>query len=139
MDDNKKTYYLAGPMTGYPQFNFPAFESACKALREQGYNVISPHELDPDEVKEEALASPDGKLYDGKIAGHTFGDLLSKDVKVVADHVQGIIFLPGWHASKGARLEAFVGLLCKHEFKFYYPDTGGVASMGVKEVEAWIV
>lgn len=114
-------YYLAGPMTGIPQFNFPMFEAATRDLRARGYEIITPHELDSDTIKTEAMASNDGKLHDGKVGGETWGDLLSRDVKVVADEVKGIILLPGWPKSKGARLECFVGLLCGHEFREYYP------------------
>lgn len=134
-----KTYYLAGPMTGYPQFNFPAFTEACKVLRDKGYNIISPHELDSPEIQKEALESVDGTLHGGKIAGETWGDVLSRDVRVVADEVQGIIFLPGWHASRGARLEAMVGLLCNHEFHFYNPDRQDVVQLGPDYIKEWIV
>lgn len=118
-------YYIAGPMTGYPQFNFPAFHTAAARLRALGFDVISPAEEDAPEVQAEAVASTDGKLdAQGKIAGHTWGDILSKDVKIVSDLVKGIIFLPGWEKSRGARLEAFVALLCKHEFAEYCPLVG---------------
>ena len=50
----------------------------------------------------------------------------TRDVKLVADHVQGVVFLPGWHKSRGARLEAFVALLCGHAFAEYCPSTGMV-------------
>jgi Domain of unknown function (DUF4406) len=118
-----KRLYLAGPMTGYPQFNFPAFYEAASKLREQGYEIVSPAELDGPEITKVALKSTTGKLdANGKIAEQTWGDLLGRDVKIVADTVQGIVFLPGWERSKGARLEAYVGLLCKHEFYRYTGD-----------------
>jgi hypothetical protein len=38
--------YLAGPMTGYPRWNFDAFDEAARQLRSDGHDVVSPHELD---------------------------------------------------------------------------------------------
>ena len=114
-----KPLYLAGPMTGIPQVNFPAFEAAARMLRDAGHKVTSPHENDPPAVQAAAWASPDGRLDDaGKIAGETWGDILARDVKLVADECSGIVLLEGWHKSRGARLEAFVGLLC--DLPHYY-------------------
>lgn len=36
--------YLSGPMTGLPEFNYPAFNAAAKQLREMGYEVANPAE-----------------------------------------------------------------------------------------------
>lgn len=36
--------YLAGPMSGYPDHNFPAFHAAAKAWRAKGHIVFSPAE-----------------------------------------------------------------------------------------------
>jgi len=131
-----KATYLAGPMTGYPQFNFPMFEDAAKHLRMRGLHIISPAELDNAEIHKAAMASSDGKLdNDGKIAGSTWGDLLSRDVKVVADLCDSIAFLPGWEKSRGARLEAFVGILCNHKFYFYYPLTKGLIDVSKYEIQ----
>lgn len=36
--------YIAGPMTGHPDFNFPAFHAAAAAWRAQGWDVFNPAE-----------------------------------------------------------------------------------------------
>ena len=111
--------YLAGPMTGYAQFNFPAFHAAAAAMRAKGIEIISPAELDAEtDVAEKATASDSGDLIDAGIT-ETWGDMLARDVKLIADGVDGIVFLPGWEKSRGARLEAFVGILCDREFYLY--------------------
>ena len=116
--------YLAGPMSGLPQFNFPAFFAAADQLRAAGFEVVSPAEIDNEEDKGAALRSPDGQLVkhtDG--IAKTWGDFLARDVKLLADTgIQGIVFLPNWQTSKGAKLEAFVGLL--QGFKFWEYEEG---------------
>lgn len=105
--------YIAGPMTWHPQFNYPAFIEAASVLRERGYDVVSPAELDNPEDRAAALASVDGNpaTYAGS---STWGDFLSRDVKLIADGgIEGIAVLPGWQNSSGARLETFVGKALK--------------------------
>jgi len=105
--------YVAGPMTGIPQFNFPAFDAAAADLRARGYDVVSPAELDDPETREVALASPDGAPDSGSSNGETWGDFLARDVKLIADEgIEAIVCLPGWERSRGARLETFVARLC---------------------------
>jgi hypothetical protein len=116
--------YLAGPMSGLPQFNFPAFYAATAALRAEGFEVISPAELDDQEDKGAALKSADGNPANAK---RTWGEFLSRDVKVIADQgVEGIVFLPNWYKSRGARLEATVGLLQKNFSFFDYVEEKGM-------------
>src|ERR1700691_2857057 len=109
--------YLAGPMSGLPQFNFPAFYAAAEKLRADGFEVVSPAELDDAEDKGAALKSKDGNAADAK---RSWVDFLARDVKLLADTgIQGIVFLPNWQNSKGAKLEAFVGLLQGFHFWEY--------------------
>lgn len=112
--------YIAGPMTGLPKFNIPAFDMQARRLRELGnFEVVSPAELDAPEIRAELLLSADGApTYPN---GHTWGDFLARDVKVIADQVDGIVVLPNWSKSRGARLEVFVALLCG---KPVYEDVG---------------
>lgn len=119
----KRPLYLAGKMSGCPQFNFPLFEEATVKLRARGHCVTSPHEEDSPEVQDAAWASPDGNIdVLNRITGETWGDMLGRDVKLIADEMKGIVLLSGWERSRGARLEAFVGLLCGHAFYEYVPD-----------------
>jgi hypothetical protein len=113
-------WYLAGPMSGIVQHNVPAFDAAAADLRGRGYDVIVPVELDGSEWREAALAS-DG----GPIPGATWGDMLARDVKIVSDKVNGVILLDNWLKSRGARLEAFVGLLTGKTFMRYFTRPSG--------------
>lgn len=99
--------YLAGPMSGIPQFNYPAFHAAAQDLRDKGLDVVSPAEIDTPEEQEAFLASPDGLDWPG--VARTWGEILAGDVKMLADNgIEAIVVLPGWENSKGARLETFV-------------------------------
>ena len=108
--------YIAGPMTGLPQNNFPAFDTAAQELRENDHIVISPAELDDPIDRDLALKDLP--------ATKTWGDFLARDVKLIADAgIEAIFLLPDWEKSRGARLEATVGLLCGLKF-FLYADDG---------------
>lgn len=108
--------YVAGPMTGIPQFNIPAFDRMSEALRRSGYRVVSPVELDGPEYREWAMLSEDGVSMEGNPFGWSWGHVLARDIELIADGdevgpIDGIVVLPGWHNSKGARLETFVAFL----------------------------
>jgi hypothetical protein len=97
-------------MTYIPQYNFPLFDSYAASLRAVGHDVISPAELDDPADRASALASPDGAPQTAHHFGKTWGDFLARDVKLLADGgIEGIVVLPGWERSRGARLETFVG------------------------------
>jgi hypothetical protein len=104
-------------MTGVPQFNIPLFDRIAFEMRAGGYDVVSPAELDSKPMREAALLSQTGSMADIAHVPHaTWGDCLARDVKLIADDLDAIVLLPGWWRSRGARLEAFVGLLCQKRF-----------------------
>ena len=76
--------YLAGPMTGWPDHNYPAFRAVAQLLREAGFRVSSPHEA----------AEP----------GHTWGHYVRQGLRLLLD-CEALVLLPGWRGSKGATLE----------------------------------
>lgn len=132
-----KRIYIAGPMTGIPQFNFPAFDAAAEHLRQIGYEVVSPAELDDPDDREAALQSKDGSMLNGHgKQKKTWGDFLARDVKLLADGgIEGIFVLPGWNKSSGARLETFVAGAIKDLPIIEYATFTRVRS--VELVKAW--
>ena len=125
--------YLAGPMSGIAQFNYPLFLKAAEELREKGWEVLCPAEMDDDHVREAAMSCEEGSFaeFDAKLAelGHekeTWGDFLSRDVKLVADDVDGVVVLPGWEVSRGARLELYVALTVRKPIYAYVAGGGAV-------------
>jgi len=91
---DKKTVYLAGPMTGLKDFNFPAFDSAAEYLRSMNLHVISPADHDR-EMGIDAANPPSPEQLKSAIMW---------DLQQVAD-VDIVFFLCGWENSKGARAE----------------------------------
>ncbi len=126
-----KTWYLAGPMTGVPQDNFPLFAKATEELRANGCDIITPIELDGEAAVAAVLANPGLTFNDA--AGTTWGYVLGRDVEIIAEQCTGVVFLDGWENSRGARLEAFVAILCGHEFGRYLAG-GGIEGMSPKLV-----
>ena len=53
------TIYIAGKMRGIPYYNFPAFDAARDRLRECGFSVVSPADLDRDVGFDPATLPPD--------------------------------------------------------------------------------
>ncbi len=90
------TLYLSGPMSGLPEFNYPAFTSAAKILRSQGHAVVSPHELPAD--------CP-GCLNTGY--EHSWSEHMRVDLAALLT-CDVIVMLPGWQQSRGALLEKSV-------------------------------
>lgn len=77
--------YIAGPMTGYPELNFPAFHAEAARLRGFGFDVVSPAEVN--------VPHPGG----WELA-------MRADIAVLVT-CDAIAYLPGWEKSRGAQLE----------------------------------
>lgn len=80
--------YIAGPMTGYHDLNFPAFRSAAARLRAMGIDAVNPAEINPDK-------------------GMSWKDCMRTDIAALVT-CDAIHLLEGWQDSKGATLEAHI-------------------------------
>lgn len=101
--------YLAGPMRGIPEFNFPAFEVATKLLRDEGHEVFSPAEKGAETV----LAQHPGLQDDLEFRRQVF-----KDDAIAICEADMIVLLPGWEASSGARAEWALALTVGLKFRY---------------------
>lgn len=77
--------YVAGPMSGLPELNFPAFHKAAADLRAKGFEVVNPAEINADPT-----------------AG--WNACMRQDIAqlVTCDE---LAVLPGWQRSRGATIE----------------------------------
>lgn len=91
--------YIAGPMTGLPDFNTPAFNEAARELEAQGYEVVNPADNSGDTTQ-------------------PYEYYLKLGLRQLLE-CEALAVLPGWWDSRGARLEAEVAAACKMR-RFYY-------------------
>lgn len=82
--------YLAGPMTGIHEYNFPAFHAEAARLRAEGHDVVNPAEVVTD-------------------TSVSWEDCMRVDIPHLLT-CEAICFLPGFENSKGARLERRIAL-----------------------------
>lgn len=101
--------YLAGPMSGYPNFNFAAFDYAARKLRDLGFEVFSPAENDR-KHHPGVEDNPTGDVAMAeKATGFTRRKALEEDTTWICREANAIALLPGWGNSTGARTEANLG------------------------------
>jgi hypothetical protein len=102
--------YLSGPMRGYENFNFPAFDAAAEYLRANGHEVFNPadkdRERDPTGI---SWISKTGDICEAEASGHFNRRVaIRDDLNWIMDHANAIALLPGWEKSKGANAELWL-------------------------------
>lgn len=102
--------YIAGPMSGYPNMNFPEFHRVARWLHDMGFEVVNPaeketkhgtHKPDPDKIP---------KAWGGN-SDKTPAEVRKWDIEVLLE-CDGVVLLDGWIKSWGACLEAAVAQVC---------------------------
>lgn len=79
--------YISGPITGVPDYNRRAFQTAEDLIWEAGYTPVNPHKLPP--------------LADVELP---WEDYLKKDLRELL-LCDAVVLLEGWSGSRGALLE----------------------------------
>ena len=102
MDGHKteaRSIYIAGPMTGIEEFNYPLFNLVAKTLRLWGFEVVNPAELQHNEDPEADVSRAEYMVLD-------LPYVIACDV---------LVLLPGWEQSTGSNIELLVALACGRE------------------------
>lgn len=110
--------YLAGPMSGYPEFNFPTFHAAAALLRADGHEVFSPAENDIAKIGDFSKNNPTGDVKAANAAGFSLRHALADDTKFICLEAEGIAMLPGWEKSLGARAEHALAVALGHKILY---------------------
>jgi len=88
------TLYIAGPMSSYPEHNFPAFHEAEKLLRDKGFRVANPVSINT-------------------VMGQPWEYYMREDLLLMLQCATGVAVLSGWQESKGATFEVHVAHVLK--------------------------
>lgn len=90
--------YLAGPMRGLPDFNFPAFDKAQADLVAKGFYVFNPAQMDRN-IGVVETTDPN------TLPPAFMRDAMRRDLTAITKCTH-IALLGGWEASRGVRPEA---------------------------------
>jgi hypothetical protein len=122
-----KKVYLAGPMTGIANFNFPAFNRAADILRAEGYSVFNPAERDIERHGGVDISADNHSGDPAQAAanhGFSLREALADDTAYICREADAIAMLPGWENSKGARAEHALAFALGHTI--IYLSGGGL-------------
>lgn len=107
-EPRKRRVYIAGPMRGIKDFNFPAFDRARDLANVNGLVAISPADIDRENGIHETTELPQSL----EEAAHVNREFVERDVKALlslrAELGDAIALLPGWEKSTGAVAEFFI-------------------------------
>jgi len=103
--NKKKKIYVAGPMTGYPKHNFPAFDYA-KSRLEKDWIVISPADMDR-AISYDPTGGDDLDHMNEQELREFTDDCIRRDVEVIQT-VDALALLNGWEHSTGAKAEVML-------------------------------
>ena len=104
MSERKPTIYIAGPMRGFEDGNFPAFDRQARVLKKQGWIVINPAEMDRQEGE-----PPGGHLEFDPATDYNdqefMRDALKRDCVSICDKCTAMYMMSEFETSRGAKTE----------------------------------
>lgn len=94
MKEKKPKIYIAGPMRGLPDFNYPKFDQYAQAHRAVGWDVVNPVEIGADYGTPEQINADPALL----------AAVMAAEIHAL-ETCDAIYLLDSWQNSEGARKE----------------------------------
>lgn len=101
MNSCKRRIYLSGPMSGYPDLNYPLFHTVAAELRSYGHEVYNPAEFEHDEP-----------VFPLRRAMAAYAQFICLEA-------DAIVLLPGWEKSLGVSAELALAKNCRLAIFFH--------------------
>lgn len=112
--------YLAGPMRGIPEFNFPKFNEVATQLRALGHEVFNPAERDTERHNGVNIGNATGDVKQAtEEHGFSLRDALADDCEYICKTADAIVMLDGWEGSNGARAEHALAFALGHSIIYF--------------------
>ena len=99
--------YLSYPMTGEPDYGIPVAKQVAARLREQGYEIVAPHEI-----------MHGGTKHLNPAYGHD--DYVREDIRLGLSQCEGIVLCSRWTYSAGCREE--LRWAVAHGLRIFYAE-----------------
>ena len=117
---SKNKIYIAGPMRGYPQFNFPAFYAAGDYFKSIGWEVFNPAQKDDEKYGNEMATTNLTGDEDEAAEEHGFclRTALAMDLNWICKEATHIYMLKGWEKSRGAMAEHATAIALGHTIMY---------------------
>lgn len=112
--------YISGPMRGKPRYNFDWFEDAAGFVRQLGYNVVSPHDVD--------LACGFNPDIEHEFIEEDTIEFMERDSYVITHFAKAIFMLPGWEKSLGATAERAMAIWKGIDVRYIYFGEQGITT-----------
>ena len=95
--------YISTPITKIDDATVKKrIQDAEKAIRERGHSSVSPLEICTEE-------------------GLTYGQCMGKDLEILIDHCDAVLFTDGYRYSQGCMIELYVAGVCRKK-TFFDPE-----------------
>lgn len=130
--------YIAGPMRGIPQYNFPAFDAAKQNLLNRGYEPVSPADIDREHGFDPTTLPEDHDWGSIESIGLDLREIVRRDLMALLS-CDAVYLLQDWQKSIGATAEVevagWLGLHLLSGFPAWTPGLGHVTFIGRADLE----